>query len=305
MVGTRWSRTGGLVAAGALALALVACGPSTSDSGSLQSVGTPAPAAVTSGTSAAAQSSAAAPTSTVAAPASATLVVSVNGGAALAQVSTSSGVPATGTVSFAVDGAAAGDAAVAGIPGGGAIPSLTAEGARDGPPPRIVARTQPMRRRRRGPASRGDQGGLITASVGAGSIRYGDQSAFTVTVKTPKAGADLTGHVAVLDGGAVLVEGDTDGTGTVSLGFLNTADPGSKTYTVRYDGNAKVAAAKADVPVTDHQDERRHLDRLDRRAAAGRGRHHHRGRHRHTAEPRRQGHHQCRRNGDRRRCAQR
>ena len=90
----------------------------------------------------------------------------------------------------------------------------------------------------------------VAASVGAGSIRYGDQSAFTVTVKTPKACADLTGHVAVLDGGAVLVEGDTAGTGTVSLGFLNTADPGSKTYTVRYDGNAKVAAAKADVPVT-------------------------------------------------------
>lgn len=92
----------------------------------------------------------------------------------------------------------------------------------------------------------------MTAAVGAGSIRYGDQSAFTVTVEAPKAapGSDLTGHVAVLDGSAVLVEGDTDSTGTVVLGFLNTADPGSKTYTVRYDGTATVAAAKADVPVS-------------------------------------------------------
>ncbi len=100
------------------------------------------------------------------------------------------------------------------------------------------------------PAAPAKAAATVTASVGAGSIRYGDQSSFTVTAKSPKAGVDLSGHVAVLDGSAVLVEGDTDATGTVSLGFLNTADPGSKTYTVRYDGNAKVGAAKVDLPVT-------------------------------------------------------
>jgi hypothetical protein len=102
------------------------------------------------------------------------------------------------------------------------------------------------------PAAPAKAASSVTASVGAGSIRYGDQSAFTVTVKAPKAASDsdLSGHVAVLDGGAVVVEGDTDAAGTVSLGFLNTADPGSRTYTVRYDGNSRVAAARADVPVT-------------------------------------------------------
>jgi hypothetical protein len=56
------------VAAGGLTLALVACGPSTSASGTLESVGTPSPAALTSGSSAATPSSQAAQPSSVVAP---------------------------------------------------------------------------------------------------------------------------------------------------------------------------------------------------------------------------------------------
>ncbi len=89
----------------------------------------------------------------------------------------------------------------------------------------------------------------VTASLGDGPIRYGDHSAITITVRTPTPGADLTGHVAVLDGTAVVVEGETDAAGNAALDFLNTADPGSRTYQVSYGGNAKVAPSTVDLPV--------------------------------------------------------
>jgi len=252
MVSTRWSRAVGIVAAGALSLALVACGPASNESGSLQSVGTPAPAAATSASSVVSQSSTAASTPTVAAPATATLAVSVNGGAGLAQVSTSSGVPAAGTVSFAVDGAPAGDVAVSGnqativIPAGLAVgdhtvtarfvsaDTLTVTGA-DGTATFAVAKAASS----------------ITASMGKDSIRYGDQASFDIAVQAAgaPAGADLTGHVTVQDGTETIEEGDTDAAGQVSLRFLNRADPGAKTYTVTYAGSAAAEASTAPLTV--------------------------------------------------------
>jgi hypothetical protein len=89
----------------------------------------------------------------------------------------------------------------------------------------------------------------LTASVGGGPIRYGDQSAFTVTVRPARAVGDLTGHVTVRDGAAVVAEGDTDAAGSAALGFLNTADPGTKTYRVSYSGNATAAGSTVDLPV--------------------------------------------------------
>jgi hypothetical protein len=89
----------------------------------------------------------------------------------------------------------------------------------------------------------------LTASVGDGPIRYGDESTFTITARTPATGSDLTGHVAVMDGTSVVVEGDTDAAGSAALSFLNTADPGSKTYKVVYSGNPTVAGSAIDLPV--------------------------------------------------------
>lgn len=89
----------------------------------------------------------------------------------------------------------------------------------------------------------------MTASVGGGPIRYGDQSSIVITVRTAAAGTDLTGHVAVLDGTAVVIEGDSDASGNATLGFLNRADPGSKTYRITYSGGPKVAASTIDLPV--------------------------------------------------------
>jgi hypothetical protein len=88
----------------------------------------------------------------------------------------------------------------------------------------------------------------ITAGVGKDSIRYGDNESFDLTVTAPGA-SDLSGHVAVLDGETVVVEGDVDASGHVVLDVYNTADPGPKTYTARYDGNAAVDASTAQFTV--------------------------------------------------------
>jgi methionine-rich copper-binding protein CopC len=233
-----------------LSLALVACGPSSTESGSLQSVGAPVPAAVAATT--ATESSPATPTSTVAAPATATLAVSVTGGSALAQVSTSSGAPAAGTVSFAVDGAAAGDVAVSGnqasvvIPAGLPVGDHTVTA-------RFVSTDTAAVTGADGTATFAvaKAASSITASVGKDSIRYGDQASFDISVQASgaPAGADLTGHVTVLDGTETIEEGDTDAAGQLSLRFLNRADPGAKTYTVNYAGNAAVEATSAPLPV--------------------------------------------------------
>ena len=71
----------------------------------------------------------------------------------------------------------------------------------------------------------------------------------TIAVRSPAPVTDLAGHVTVRDGTVVVVEGDTDAGGNASLWFLNTADPGDKTYTIAYAGNTMAAASTMDLPV--------------------------------------------------------
>ena len=273
MVGTRWTRTVGVVAAGALSLALVACGPSSTESGSLQSVGAPAPAAVASTTATAAQSSPATPTSTVAAPATATVAVSVTGGSALAQVSTSSGVPAAGTVSFAVDGAAAGDVAVTGnqasvvIPAGLPVGDHTVTA-------RFVSTDTAAVTGADGTATFAvaKAASSITASVGKDSIRYGDQASFDISVQASgaPAGADLTGHVTVLDGTETIEEGDTDAVGPGVAALPQPGRPGREDLHGQLRRQRRRRGVDRPAHRADHPDQRRHRGRLDRRPQAGR-----------------------------------
>ncbi len=107
----------------------------------------------------------------------------------------------------------------------------------------------PQTTTRSAPAKPAKASVTLTATAGDGEVRYGDQSAFTITVRSATAGSDLSGHVTVLDGTAVVAEGDTDAGGSVALGFLNTADPGTKTYKVTYSGNAKVTGSAGQVQV--------------------------------------------------------
>lgn len=237
---------------GLLSLALVACGPASSGSGTLQSVSTPAPptASVPSGASA--------PSSEPAAPvaATATLALTVTpdpaGTAVLAVLSTSTGVPAAGAVTFSVDGAVLGTVAVAGgqasivIPAGLPIGDHSASATFA---PDDVATVSAAS----GSAafSAAKAGSSLSASVGKDSIRYGDQETFEISVQAPAApaGTDLTGHVTIADEATVVAEGDTDSTGTASLSVYNTADPGSKTYTVSYSGGAAVDASTSQFAV--------------------------------------------------------
>ena len=108
MSGTRFRTTARsaaprILVAGLLSLALVACGPASSGSGTLQSVSTPAPSAASVPSSVSTSSAPAAP---AAATASLALTVTPDpaGSTVLAVLSTSTGVPVTGTVSVAIRG---------------------------------------------------------------------------------------------------------------------------------------------------------------------------------------------------------
>ena len=233
MRGIRRSVTAAAVAA--VLVGLAACGTST---GGLPTTGE---------TSSAVSSS----TSTTASPVAvaASLAVSVADGSATAQVSAADGRSVAGAVAFTVDGAAAGSAAVAGDTAAVPLPAGLAVGDHV-----IVAAFTPTD----GTAFTPVQGtanyavaqaaSSITAGVGKDSIRYGDHASFDITVAAPGA-ADLSGHVAVLDGETVVAEGDADPAGHVVLDIYNTADPGPKTYTARYDGNASVGASTAQFSV--------------------------------------------------------
>ena len=106
------------------------------------------------------------------------------GSSVLAVLTTSTGVPATGTVTFSVDGTAIGSAPVAGGQAGIAIPaglpvgdhSVSATFAPDNAAT-VSAAT--------GTAtfSAAKAGSSLSASVGKDSIRYGDQETFDITVR--------------------------------------------------------------------------------------------------------------------------
>ncbi|MET0862957.1 MAG: Ig-like domain repeat protein [Nakamurella sp.] len=184
--------------------------------------------------------------------ATATVAVSVDGGTVVAKVTTSSGVTAGGTVTFAVDGTALGPVALSngqatiGVPAGLSVGehTVTAEFTSDNSA--AVAN---------GSATAGfsaaKAGSALTASIDDGTIRYGDQESFTITAQAPTAaaGTDLSGHITVHDGETLIAEGDTDPAGQASLSVLNRADPGTKNYTVTYSGNAAVDAASTTLGV--------------------------------------------------------
>ena len=223
-----------VIAAGMLTVALVACSPANSGSGSLQSVGTPAPAAVP--TTKPSPTSSSAPAVPVAAVTTLALTATPDaaGTTVLAVLSTSTGAAAGGTVTFSLDGTALGTGEV----------TVTAQ---------FAAGTSALFSDAAGSAtfSIAKAGSSVTASVNDGTVRYGDRASFDITVAAPAApaGTDLTGHVTVLDGADVLIEGDTDAAGQASLSVLNRADPGTKTYTVTYSGGPAVDASTAQFPV--------------------------------------------------------
>ncbi len=258
MSGTRFRTTtkiaaSRIVAAGVLSLALVACGPASSGSGSLQSVGAPA-SSTASASSVASSSSASASAAPVAATATMALTVAPDpaGSTVLAVLTTSTGVPATGTVTFSVDGTVLGAAAVAGgqasivIPAGLSVGEHSASAAFAPDNAATVSAAS-------GTAafSVAKAASSLSASIGKDSIRYGDQGAFQIAVQAPgaPAGTDLTGHVTVTDGAETVAEGDTDPSGTASLSVYNTADPGSKMYTASYSGGAVVEASTSQFEV--------------------------------------------------------
>jgi len=182
----------------------------------------------------------------VAVPAAATttLALTVSGTSAVAQLSTSTGAPANGSVNFVVDGTALGaqpvtaNQATAAIPAGLPIgehtvtatyssDNTTGVGNAEASASFTVAKT----------------GSSVTASVDKASVRYGDQETVTIVVTGAAPGVDLSGPVTVHDESGVLVEGAVDASGQTSLSFLNRAEPGSKDYTVSYAGNDAVEAS--------------------------------------------------------------
>lgn len=91
----------------------------------------------------------------------------------------------------------------------------------------------------------GPAAATVSAATAKSDVRYGDNSSFAVAVAAPAAapGTDLTGPISITDGSTVIAQGSTDPTGAASLAFYNTVDPGDRTYTVSYGGNASVQPA--------------------------------------------------------------
>jgi lipoprotein-anchoring transpeptidase ErfK/SrfK len=248
MFGRRFNRTRNILAAGALCVALAACGSVDS------STGLPTVTSTTSNSATSLPSTASAPPSVTVAPvaAAATLAISVDNGTATATVGTSAGTAAGGTVTFALDGTALGQVALAngqastGLPAGLSVGdhTVTADFASDNA-------TSVANGSATITFSAVKAGSTLTAAFGDTAVRYGDQETFTIAAQAPSApaGTDLTGHVTVHDGDTVIAEGDTDPTGQASLSVLNRADPGNRTYTVSYSGNGAVDAATVPLAV--------------------------------------------------------
>ncbi len=215
------------------------------------------PTATTTAASSSASSTAETSPSPSPVAAAASVNLTVADGSLHARVTAADGRAVAGAVAFTVDGTAAGSASVAGdtatvpLPVGLAVGDHAIAAAFTPTDPTALTAAQGASTYAVAKAA-----SSITAGVGAGdgtgTIRYGDQESFDITVAAPGA-ADLSGHVAVLDGETVVAEGDVDAGGHVVLDVYNTADPGSKTYTARYDGNAGVGASTAQFTVTSTQ----------------------------------------------------
>jgi len=185
--------------------------------------------------------------------AAASVALTIADGSVRAQVTAADGRSVAGAVAFTVDGAPAGSASVVAGTASVPLPAGLAVGdhamAASFTPTDATAFTTAQGTTSYSVAKAAS---TITAGVGKDSIRYGDNESFDITVAAPGA-ADLTGHVAVLDGETVVAEGDVDAAGHVVLDVYNTADPGTKGYTARYDGNAAVEASTAQFTVTTTQ----------------------------------------------------
>jgi hypothetical protein len=211
------------------------------------------PTATTTAASSTASTTTDAPTPASPVAAAATVTLTVADGSVRAQVTAADGRAVAGAVAFTVDGAAAGSASVAGdtatvpLPPGLAVGDHAIAAAFTPADATAVAATLGTTTYAAAKAP-----STVTAGTAKDTIRYGDQGAFVVTVAAPGA-SDLSGHVAVLDGETVVAEGDADASGHASLDVYNTADPGPKTYTARYDGNASIDASTAQFTVTTTQ----------------------------------------------------
>ena len=170
--------------------------------------------------------------------------------AVVAAVSTATGVDAAGTIDFTVDGAAVGSQPVA----AGQASVDVAAGLSIGDHA-VVATFSPARPKQiaaangTGTLTISKAAATVTATGHSDTVRYGDHGTVNIAVQSSTPGVDLTGAVTLLDNGTVVVEGATDATGTASLDFLDTADPGAKSYTVSYAGNDVVSASEAQFTV--------------------------------------------------------
>ncbi len=172
----------------------------------------------------------------------------------LAEVSTSTGVAATGSIDVSVDGTAVNAApvtdgqATAEIAGTLAIGEHTV--AVNFVPGNVAELTTTTATAK---ITVTKAGSAVSATADKDAVRYGDSSAFTISVTSVIPGADLTGAVTVLDGATTVAEGATDAAGHSSISFLNRADPGAKTYTISYAGSASVEPSRADFVVNTTQ----------------------------------------------------
>lgn len=182
------------------------------------------------------------------AAASATLTVTPKeggGSTVLAAFTTATGVAPTGTVTFDIDGTALDAQPVSGGQAAIDVPAsvgvgqhaITAQFTSDNP-------AQVSNGSATSTVSVARDTSSVNAAADKDAIRYGDQGSFDVTVAGAP-GVDLSGGVTVLDGSTVVAQGSTDATGRASLPFYNTADPGTKNYTVTFAGSDAVEAAQA------------------------------------------------------------
>ena len=188
-------------------------------------------------------------------PAATTLALTLTplpSGAATAAVALTSatGVPVTGSVTFAVNGAPLGPVPVAANAAAVEIPAAMGIGDHA-----IIAAFVPDNPAQLTAAQAAGTVSITKAPVtvavtGRETVRYGDWTSVDVTVQSAAGGdaaaIDLSGPVALTDAsGAVLADGATDAAGHASLEFLVRADPGPITYTVSYGGTDVTDAGQA------------------------------------------------------------